>query len=516
MLILVSAKRCCFKTLDNRTTIAYFCHALDRQDHLISHVGSTMSNSKNPLSPNLGKIIQSFAQDLSSLQETLPLSMISIDLIQIISKEIFTTYTKPFSKMDKVSATRYLESLGEEYLTKLVESFQRKAKAETAQKLVARSFIVSLVSLYDAFVGSLVRSVYLRKPDLLSGSERQITFSELMSFGNIDLAVEHIIDKEIETLLRKSHVEQFSWMASKFSTKLEDNSDHWRRFIEVTQRRNLFVHANGRVSQQYLDVCLRNLCFTANSVNRNDQLDADFDYFDTAYESFLIISIKLAHSLWRKLLPLEIVEADGNLIDIGMTLLNEQKFSTANLVFKFAGDLPRFSSEKTRLTIAINLAQSYKWMGDEKMCTATLNKIDWSASEDIFKLCHSVLLENYSEATKIMTKIGAFSSPTKAQYKTWPVFRKFRTSSEFTICYNAIFGEVSEAIGSDERKIEEENPLMISLTTLHDLIKLFSAFFRGKIPLDVIQAKLNTMTLAMSQHKQSDVPTHGEQSENGN
>lgn len=50
--------------------------------------------------------------------------------------------------------------------------------ARISSDLVPRNFLVSLVSEFDAFIGSLIKYIYSKKPELLSGLERNITFSE--------------------------------------------------------------------------------------------------------------------------------------------------------------------------------------------------------------------------------------------------------------------------------------------------------------------------------------------------
>jgi hypothetical protein len=51
-----------------------------------------------------------------------------------------------------------------------------------AGRLVKRSFIFTLIGQYDAFVGNLIRSLLQLKPDILNGSERALSFSQLSDF----------------------------------------------------------------------------------------------------------------------------------------------------------------------------------------------------------------------------------------------------------------------------------------------------------------------------------------------
>ncbi len=137
-------------------------------------------------------------------------------------------------------------------VTKLRTAYVR---SKLAADIIPRSFIVSTVSQFDYFIGRLITGLYELKPELLGGSDRQLSLSDLTKFETIEEAKEFLIEKEIETVLRKSHTDQFKWMENRFSVELRKGLESWSQFIELTERRNLFAHANGIVSSHYLSVC---------------------------------------------------------------------------------------------------------------------------------------------------------------------------------------------------------------------------------------------------------------------
>jgi hypothetical protein len=80
------------------------------------------------------------------------------------------------------------------------------------ERLLPEIMIVGLVSAYDSFLAALLRVTIDKHEELVLTSQKQITFRELMAFDSIEDARAHIIEREIETALRKSHHEQFDWM----------------------------------------------------------------------------------------------------------------------------------------------------------------------------------------------------------------------------------------------------------------------------------------------------------------
>ena len=124
-----------------------------------------------------------------------------------------------------------------------------------AFELIPINFIVSFVSLYDAFLGGIIRNIFAVKPELLHHSEKNISFSDLMKFKSLKEAKDIIVEKEVETILRENHYKQIKWFENKLGMTLTKDLDIFSDFIEITERRNLFVHSNGVVSRQYLQIC---------------------------------------------------------------------------------------------------------------------------------------------------------------------------------------------------------------------------------------------------------------------
>ncbi len=101
---------------------------------------------------------------------------------------------------------------------------------------------------WDAFIGDILRWLYGVHPGSIDKSGRSLSFSELVALGSIDAAREKIVEDEIDTVLRKSHIEQFDYLEDKLQIPLRKDLDIWPIFVELTQRRHLIAHTNGRVT----------------------------------------------------------------------------------------------------------------------------------------------------------------------------------------------------------------------------------------------------------------------------
>ncbi|HEX4104897.1 MAG TPA: hypothetical protein VHX92_01575 [Rhizomicrobium sp.] len=90
--------------------------------------------------------------------------------------------------------------------------------------------------------------------------------------------------------------------------------------------------------------------------------------------------------------------------------------------------------------MVVNLANAVrlqKRMDDAKVI---LQKEDWTAIGDDFKLCVAAVRGEVDEVVKIMEALGA-NGPVKAEdYRSWPVFRGMRTNEKFAQAFQKIFG----------------------------------------------------------------------------
>ena len=433
--------------------------------------------------PLIAQVVESFITSVESLADTFPLAMKTIaDSQKKIGDEMLTSLMSlaheflefHHAGMNRDEMTQSLEGLSEEEKKKIFEGFfnvlqkmlkdvswmksssqrlpsmteylrkrlENGQKMLIAKKLVSQSFIISLISQYDAFLGKLIRALFLLKPETLNVSERNISFSQLREFNTMDDAREYIMGKEIESVLRDNHMEQFKWLENKYGLELRKGLTVWPTFVEVTERRNLFTHSSGVVSGQYLDVCREHGVQLAQEVRIGTELDVTTDYFELAYECIFEIGVKLAHVLWRKVAPQDLEDADKNLNTVCYNLLLKGQYKLAYILLDFAMEtLKKYSDDSSKRTFIINRAQAYKWAGEDEKAKMIVKSADWSASSDKFKLAEAVLLDDFGKADYLVRKIGSQGDMKMFDYREWPLFREYRKTEGFLQAFEEVFNE---------------------------------------------------------------------------
>jgi hypothetical protein len=316
--------------------------------------------------------------------------------------------------------------------------------ATRAMAILPQSLIVAMVSQHDAFTGRLIRALFSLKPELLKAVKRTLEVADLEDLPDVDAVRNMLVEDQIRAVLRESHRKQLTWLEDLLKMTLSTDESLLQRFGEVTQRRHLYAHNGGVITNQYL--AARQNVDPRFSGRVGDVLELTDEDFERAHTVLFEIAVKLSQVAWRKIRPDQLDEAEEALSRLGYMLLAFEDFGLARCVLEFATEQPKFVREQTRRKDLINLAQAYKWDGDETRCEKILEK-DWSACDDSFQLAVAVLQERYEDSRRLMLTAGRNGDILERGFRDWPLFRRFRQRPEYQSAFHELYGR-----GPDEER----------------------------------------------------------------
>ena len=325
------------------------------------------------------------------------------------------------------------------YFSSLMHKHDSSVSAAKGVEHLPEIAVIGLVSVYDAHIVKLLECVYDIHPELIFTSEKEIKFSSLIEYDSIEDVKNSIISKEIESVLRNSHHDQFSWMESKFKMKLKEGLDVWPEFVELCERRNLLTHTGGVVSEQYLRNC-RDHGYRS-SATVGDKLNTDVKYFVRAVQIISEVGLKLGHVLWRKFLESERRKADGNLNECSLNLISKREYIVAEELLKLGTSFKKHGSDEVRRMMIINYANAIRLGGNATKAKSIIAKEDWSATGLNFRVCAAAVREDLDEVCQLMRACGAEGGIRSEDYRVWPVFRGLRTMERFQQAFLDVFGE---------------------------------------------------------------------------
>ena len=415
----------------------------------------------------LHEIVDNYIHKLVALHEVFPYQMMMADTVSHESAKKHKAFLDENGEKIEEDGQTTSYKLDYKSVVRSSRLGRRSDRAKTVLDLLPRNFVVSYVSEYDAYLGQLITQILRFKPEIIDSKDKSISLSDLVALGSVEAARDKIFSKEVESILRSSHADQFSWMESSFSIPLNKGLDSWPFFIELTERRNLFVHCDGVVSEQYLNVCRKHKVPIDDQVVVGERLQANKKYIKQSYEVLYEIGIKLSQVLWRKLSPNDLEKAESSLSNFTFELLIEENYKLAKNLLDFACcGLKKWGSEGSRLVYVINRAIAYKFSGDNEKCLSILDDEDWSACGDNYNLCVAVLRSDFELARSIMLRIGSSGSVTEVDYAEWPCFKEFRASEEFTSAFTQVFGypptTIEQVDNEDTNEVQHEEEALSS------------------------------------------------------
>lgn len=418
--------------------------------------------------PDFNGNLTQFIDHIDSINETLPFVMVLISMVDkerekelqdfIKSKNLKKETTKVKDTSDKtdVKEEDVVSLKFEDFL--VFEGLQNNSQVSSlAIKLIPESLFVTLISQFDAFIGKLIKTIFELHPEKLNSSEKNINYSKLSEFQSLEEAKDFIVEKEVESVLRENHAYHFEWLEKKLEMPLRKDLPVWLTFIEITERRNLFVHNQGEVSTQYISTCQKMGVQLEPNLKVGSQLYVSTDYFKKAYMCLYELSVKLTQVIWRKLIPNDLENSDAALNDICYKLLHEEDFELADILLHFATVLvKKHHNEINKNVFLINKALSKYLSGKKDECYEVLKSKDWSACSLNFRLAVDVLNEDFKKALKLMDTIGTSDEVPKHAYQTWPLFSTIRKEVDFQERFRKIFKE-------EYKIIERPSPKVIKL-----------------------------------------------------
>ena len=169
-----------------------------------------------------------------------------------------------------------------------------------AHIMFRRQSIVLLVSRLDEFTASILKIVYGAFPDRLKDRSKLLHFNEFIGAKSIGEIQDHFIESEIDDLLRQSHLDQIEYIDKQFKIGLEQDFSLLPDFIEIAQRRHLFVHTGGIINRHYIDLCNRAKYKSNNKKNLGEELHVSEEYFKKAVKIIYELGLLIGQGITRR------------------------------------------------------------------------------------------------------------------------------------------------------------------------------------------------------------------------
>ena len=397
----------------------------------------------NPFIQEFSDNLNMFIENINCLCETFGYSEGMLNQQKQKADKDYADFITPYKKENENGP--FLD-IPHEKLRNFKKYERKKKRAEKAFQLILPTYVVSAVSIFDSFLAGLIRCIYNLKPELLLDSNMTFFYRDLVKYDTLKEVKKTIIDATIDKLFRDSHTEQIAWIEKSIDINTLRKFSGWSNYIELTERRNLFVHSDGVVSSQYINECQK-AGYNVDNISIGSRLSADKMYFDQSYNLLYEMAIMLTQILINKLYigkySEDTSERDNILITCVFDLIVDKHYEIAINVSNFACESKSFKrNHKDKAFIELNLAQAYKWSGNSAKCKNLLDSMDDSIMINDLKIPKLTLEDNFAAVYPLMVSVGDRSEILKKEsYRDWPIFKEIRKEKEFVDTFKMIFNE---------------------------------------------------------------------------
>lgn len=351
-----------------------------------------------------------------------------------------------------------------------------------ALRLLNETVLQQMVNAWERVLGELVGWKLNADSDIISNDKskdksknRSISYSQLLSFSSFDEVRRHIISSEVIDFLKdKTSLEQIKYFKDELKVDFGSHFHYIGDLCEIVLRRHAIVHAGGRATSEYCRRLKQLKDYSGKIPKEGTDLLPESDYIKRAwsvvYAAGVVMThlVAMNHARQKKNKDDEDI-ANSILINASFNSIKSEQYDAAAIILEYAHKL-HLSDSSSDLMVAINLAQTYKWKGDDSKCQKILNedKYNWKSNSANFRLCVAALRDDHIAFQKELSIVAQEGSLSAQELFEWPVFKSLVKLPHFTDWVKTAYGEKAGATTSAHK------PKLIDFQpdkTISDIIK---------------------------------------------
>ena len=205
-------------------------------------------------------------------------------------------------------------------------------------------------------------------------------------------------------------------------------------------RRHAIVHAGGIATPDYIRKLKSVGGFELPAEGTQLELSPGYvvSAWDVVYALGVVTFHLLAKATARRDHDAEAEDdADQWLNTCAFWAISQKRYAAAEKILSYA-NATRLVKNSCELMVLINLAQTYKWQGQEQKCRELLGKHDWGATNSAFQLAAGVLCGE--DIAVLMTRAVKDGQLSLDNVYEWPLFQEVRRRPDFGTLLESVFG----------------------------------------------------------------------------
>ena len=229
-------------------------------------------------------------------------------------------------------------------------------------------------------------SIYYRYNEDKISKENVLNYNQILQFSTLDEVKKAVIDCEVRSFLKKSPSEQLSEFKKIFGVDFRSKFSDYDSLLELIYTRHLIVHGGGIVNNDYLNKVKHLKDRTLKDLQTGKRLVTNAKYIIDSWKKLYVAGVILTHQIIAKCYPTLHEENDNTLNNAAYHNIKLEQLDAALSILEYAEGI-RIHDTNIKWILKLNLAQTYKKLGNDEACEKLLNASEWKVASSKFQLC---------------------------------------------------------------------------------------------------------------------------------
>ncbi|WP_370267415.1 hypothetical protein [Nioella sp.] len=339
---------------------------------------------------------------------------------------------------------RYSFVIHDDDITAVAQKLSTTSQILKAARSIQRANLSALIAEFDFLMLRLLTSVCQDFPEYLISDEETIPVGLLRSGKSFQDWQAEQIERKIAKKLRGSHQELIEWILTDVA-KLKDvsavqSSRFYQDFLEVCQRRHLFIHNGGIVTEDYIEKC-KGAKFKVEQLPKvGAALSIDPEYLRSSAARVYLVGAFVLNLVFQSTYPGKRQFSFKALLSASHEFLLSDLTKMAERIIEFAEYNSAKFDQDLRLKFGINRALSKLHEPDvekstqNKNAAQVLSQYDWSVVDPILKLALACVRRDFSDLIKLAEEAHKAGLEFR-DVNSFCVFREAREIEGFMDCF---------------------------------------------------------------------------------
>ena len=312
------------------------------------------------------------------------------------------------------------------------------------ETIFIRSILSNAIIIFEQFFSSQYETLVLLQPKNYF-EDKKIFICELFDKG-IQQIVSHTIHKEVEANMFDS-LKTLDKIKEKSKIDVDRFIPIRKEFEEIYYRRNIYVHAEGRANEIYLEK-------VDSKYTKDIEIGQKLICDDPYLENVIITVYKIICSLHYELLRINKAKQNDydSLSSLGFEVLKNGKYNLAEYIYGILRKEKSFEY-RDKAMYEVNYINALKLQG--KNIKNLIDSFDVSIATEDFKIAKDCLLDNHENVYKMLMETYPKSFSAVA-IREWPIFIKFRETEYYKKFINMHKDDFEIFLFEDEKNKEDE------------------------------------------------------------